>query len=245
MTHKTKGIILRAVKYGETSLIVTMFTQLYGLQSYMVNGVRTSSTKGASKAVYFQPGALLDVVVYHNELKNLQRIKEYKWEAIYQDLLSDVVKNSVMIFMIELLSKCLKEPEPNPELFDFVEDALLHLDKAGKNVTGNFPIYFAIHLAVFFGFRISDEYSEDLFYLDLKEGIFTREQPGHPYFLERMEAEIVAQFLKAMHPDDLADIRINQQSRRTIISAMESFYALHIADFGTLKTLPVLREISG
>ena len=50
MVHKTKGIVLRTVKYGETSVIVTILTELFGLQSYLVNGVRTSSGKGGSKA---------------------------------------------------------------------------------------------------------------------------------------------------------------------------------------------------
>ena len=77
--HKTKGIVLRAVKYGETSLIVTMFTELFGLQSYLVNGVRTSTKKGSGKANLFQPTAILELVVYHNELKHLNRIKEFKW----------------------------------------------------------------------------------------------------------------------------------------------------------------------
>ncbi|MFL5786527.1 MAG: recombination protein O N-terminal domain-containing protein [Flavisolibacter sp.] len=36
MIHKTKGIVLRTVKYGETSLVVTMFTELLGLQYYIV-----------------------------------------------------------------------------------------------------------------------------------------------------------------------------------------------------------------
>ena len=245
MTHKTKGLVLRAVKYGETSLIVTLYTNLYGLQSYMVNGVRSSSAKGQTKAVYFQPGALLDLVVYHNDLKNLQRIKEYKWDRIYQNIFSDILKNAVMVFMIELLSKCLKEPEPNNELFDFVEDAMIHLDKASVEVTANFPIYFAIHLANFFGFRISDEYSEGFNFLDLQEGVFTDKQPLHPYYIEENDAEDVAGFLKAIHPDDLSDIRMSRDARRRILAAMEKFYALHIAEFGSMKTLPVLREISG
>ncbi|HEV9036666.1 MAG TPA: recombination protein O N-terminal domain-containing protein, partial [Puia sp.] len=76
--HKTKGIVLRTVKYGETSLIVTIFTELFGAQSYLINGVRTSSRKGPGKANLFQPAAILDLVVYHNELKHLQRIREFK-----------------------------------------------------------------------------------------------------------------------------------------------------------------------
>jgi DNA repair protein RecO (recombination protein O) len=90
--HKTKGIVLRAVKYGETSLIVTIFTELFGLQSYLVNGVRTSSKKGSGKANLFQPTAILDLVVYHNELKHLNRIKEFKWSYLYKNIFSDVPK---------------------------------------------------------------------------------------------------------------------------------------------------------
>ena len=80
MIAKTKGIVLRSVKYGETSLVVTVFTELFGLQSYMVNGVRTTSKKGTSKASLFQPSAILELVAYHNEFNNLQRLREYKWD---------------------------------------------------------------------------------------------------------------------------------------------------------------------
>src|SRR5215207_4259643 len=107
--YKTKGIVLRTVKYGETSVIVTIYTELFGLQSYLVNGVRTSTKKGTGKANLFQPTAILDLVVYHNELKHLNRIKEFKWHFLYKHILSDVPKNAVALFMVELLTKCLKQ----------------------------------------------------------------------------------------------------------------------------------------
>ena len=103
--HKTKGIVLRTVRYGETSIIVAIFTELFGVQSYLVNGVRVSSNKGMGKATLFQPAAILDLVVYHNELKQLQRIKEFRWGHLYHNILSDVKKNAVALFMVELLTK--------------------------------------------------------------------------------------------------------------------------------------------
>src|SRR5438477_2214573 len=112
--HKTKGVVLRSVKYGEGSLIVTMFTELFGVQSYLVNGVRASTKKGAGKANLFQPAAILDLIVYHNELKNLQRIREFKWSVLYQHIFSEIRKNGVAVFMVDLLTKCLKQPEANP-----------------------------------------------------------------------------------------------------------------------------------
>lgn len=243
--HKTKGIVLRTVKYGETSLVVTIFTELFGVQSYMVNGVRTSAKKGSGKANLFQPAAILDLVVYHNELKQLNRIKEFRWGYLYDHILSDVKKNAVALFMIELLTKCLKQPEANSDLFHFAEDAFIHLDKSTEMVSANFPLFFALHLPVFFGFRISDNYSLTNSFLDLQEGIFVYEQPHHPHFLEDKKAMVTSQLLKIMQPEELEDIQLNHDFRRQLLFAYETYYALHIHDFGTMKTLPVLREILG
>jgi DNA repair protein RecO (recombination protein O) len=241
--HKTKGIVLRAVKYGETSLIVSIYTELFGIQSYIVNGVRVSSKKGAGKANYFQPAAILELEVYHNDLKNLQRIKEFRWFYLYQHVLFDVIRNSVAAFMIELLQKTIRQPETNPDLYHFIEDALIHLDQADALVTANFPIYFASHLTNFFGFRISDDYDPDHTVLDLQEGAFVHDRPLHPHFLEEPYSQLASQFLKAQQPGELKEIRINQEKRRTLMNAYQTFYALQVQDFGVMKTLPVLQEV--
>jgi len=243
--HKTKGIVLRAVKYGETSLIVTIFTELFGLQSYLVNGVRTSSQKGSGKANLFQPTAILDMVVYNNELKHLNRIKEFKWSYLYKNIFSDVPKNAVALFMIELLTKCLKQPEANPELFEFCEDAFIHLDESTGSVMANFPLFFALQLPVFFGFRISDEYSAKNSIVDLQEGMFVPERPDHFHFLEGKQAEVTSELLKIMQPEELEQLKLNHDFRRQLLFAYETYYTLHIQDFGTMKTLPVLREVLG
>ncbi|MFC0774624.1 DNA repair protein RecO [Terrimonas alba] len=243
--HHTKGIVLRTVKYGETSVIVSIFTELFGMQSYLVNGVRVASKKGSGRANLFQPSAILDMIVYHNELKQLQRIKEFKWAHIYQHILSDVRKNAVALYMIELLTKCLKQPESNPDLFHFAEDAFLHLDQANNTVTANLPLFFTLHLPVFFGFRVNDNYSASHQCLDLQEGEFVDQHPTHPHFLDDKQAYVTSQLLKVQQPAELNDIKLNHDFRRNLLYRYEVFYALHIPDFGTMKTLPVLREILG
>jgi DNA repair protein RecO (recombination protein O) len=243
--HHTKGIVLRIVKYGETSLIVTMFTELFGIQSYLVNGVRMSTKKGSGKANLFQPGAILDMVAYHNELKHLQRLKEFKWSVLYRHIFFDVVKNSVALFMVELLTKTLKQPETNTELYYFVEDAFTHLDAANEQVLANFPLFFSLHLASFYGFRFSDRYSEQTPYIDLQEGEFVHDQPVHPYFLAPPYSYITSQLLRVMQPHELDEIKLNKDTRRVLLQAYQTYYALHIQDFGVMKTWPVLQEVLG
>lgn len=242
MTHKTKGIVLRTVKYGETSLVVTIFTELFGVQTYMVNGVR-SVKKSASKANQFQPGALLDLLVYHSDGKSMQRIKEFSWSVLYEHLLSNVVKNSIALFMVELLQKCLKQPEQNIDLFDFCAASFLQLDKANVTVTANFPLFFSLHLTHFLGFRMIDNYDANNIFLDLQEGNFIDHQPVHPHFMDGEPALLTSLLLKVMQPHELDQFRLNHEVRRALLLRYQDYYALHIHDFGQLKTLLVLHEV--
>ncbi|MFM7671321.1 MAG: DNA repair protein RecO [Bacteroidota bacterium] len=241
--HKTKGLVLRAVKYGDTSLVVTIFTELFGLQSYMVSGVRKATKKGAGHANLFQPGALLDLVVYRQGSASLHRIKEFQWSSLYQEILSSVPKHSVCLFLMELLHRCLKQPEPNPDLFHFVEDCLLELDKCTDAVAANMPLFFATHLSFFFGFRMTDDQNAEGSWLDLREGQFVPEQPIHTDHLSPEDATSVRQLLRVMQPSELSEIRLNRESRRRLLQAMELYYQLHQPDFGTLRSLPVLRAV--
>lgn len=241
MIYSTKGIVLRTIKYGETSVIVSIFTELFGIQSYMVNGARTSGK--TSKAHFFQPSSILEMEVYHNELKNLQRIKDVRWNVIYKNILSDVVKNAVALFMVELLQKSLKQPEVNEDLFNFCEDAFLQLDISDVEITANFPIYFSIQLATFLGFKLQNNYSDKKNIFNLEGGNFSEENSKASELVNSEISYYISELLKAMHPNDLHEIRINRNSRNRILRIIESFYSWHIPEFGSMKTLAVLPEI--
>ncbi|WP_301921272.1 DNA repair protein RecO [Ferruginibacter sp.] len=244
MTHKTKGIVLRTIKYGETSVVVTIFTELFGVQTYMVNGVRTAK-KSSAKANHFQPAAILDMIVYHNDLQSMQRIKEFKWDYLFDRVLSDVIKNSIALYMVELLQKCLPQPEQNIPLFYFCEDVLIQLDKANKSVTANFALYFSLQLTHFFGFKMNDDFNEQQNILDLQEGSFVKDQPAHPNFIDGELAMITSQLLKVMQPFELEDVKLHHDKRRLLLQHYQDYYALHIADFGKMKTLMILHEVLG
>ncbi len=241
---KTRAIILRTIKYGETSLIVTAFTELFGIQTYLVNGIRSAKKTGLKAAMY-QPAALLDMQVYHNERHSMHRIKECNWAHLFEALLTDVVKNSIAMFMMELLQKLLKQPEENTDLFYFCEDALLKLDDASNAVAANFPLFFALHLSHFFGFKIDDNFSAENNIADLQEGNFVAKYPTHSFYLADENAVVTAEILKAQLPEELQHLKLNKLKRRELLWKYMEYYNLHMQDFGKMKTLPVLQEILG
>jgi DNA repair protein RecO (recombination protein O) len=243
MIHATKGIVLRTVKYGDTSIITTVYTELFGVQNYIVKGVRQSSKTSAGKAGFFQPSAMLEMEVYHNEQKHLQFIKEYRWGYLYEHVLFDVVKNTVAMYVIELLQHSLKQPEANPELFHLIEDTLKQLDRGSDTLTGNLPLYFTLHLGRELGFGMHGTYSTQTGFLDLQEGVFTSDRPVHAYYMADKAAEATSQLLSIQFYNDLENIQLSRVLRRELMQAYQTYLSLHISDFGELRSLPILQEI--
>ncbi len=241
MVHTTRGIVLRTTVYGETSLIALVYTELYGLQSYMVNGAR-GGRKG-NKASLFQPASIIELEVYHNDLKKLQRVKEVRWHYIYRDVLFNVYKNTIVLFMVELLQKTIREPEQNDELYHFIEKALIELDRASDKTAANYPLFFLIHLPAFLGLSIQDNFSAAASILDLKNGRFVAITPSHDYYTEAEAAECIFKLLQLVHPSDSEKIPLTNTLRRKLMDNMISFYQLHIQDFAHMKSLPILQTV--
>jgi DNA repair protein RecO (recombination protein O) len=243
MLQNTRAIILRTVPFGETSLVVTAFTRVYGLQSYMVKGARSTGKKGQSLRPYLQPGALLDLVVYHHPTEHLQYIREMRWAKVYDKVLSSVVHHSIADFMLELLIKCIRQSEPNPVLFDAVENYFLLLDVAEPGVMANLPLHFALFLAGEMGFRPENNYSEGRNVFHLPGGSFIPES-GHPTQSLGVESSrLLHQLLEVEHPVTLYRVKTLGTQRRALLKAMEAYFSIHIEGFGHIKSLPVLESL--
>ena len=117
------------------------------------------------------------------------------------------------------------------------------MDSASSKVTSNFALYFSLQLPEFLGFKINDDYSASSTVLDLLEGGFVPEEPPHPHFIKGENALWTSQLLKVMQPGELAEFHLNHLTRRKLLMHYHDYYALHIADFGQMKTLAVLHEV--
>ena len=151
MLYKTRGIVFRFTKYGETSISVNIFTELFGLQGYIINSVRTKSSK--NKIALFQPLTLLDLVVYHRANANLNRIKEVKCIHPFQSLAIDIKKSVVSMFINEIVNKTVKDESHAKEVFEFLFRSVVLLDTMNNNIE-NFHLIFLIKLSRYLGFGV-------------------------------------------------------------------------------------------
>src|SRR4030095_3209256 len=143
MLQKTAGIVFRTIKFSETSVVSKIYTERFGMQSYIINGVR--SPKSRFKASLLQSLSLLEMEVYYRENRNLNRIKEFQPAYIFKSIPFDVVKSSVGLFMIDVLSKSIREEEPNTGLFQFIFEKVTSLDEC-EQLPPEFLLHFLIRL---------------------------------------------------------------------------------------------------
>lgn len=240
MLQQTKGIVLRSVKYGETSLISTIFTQSFGVQAYILQGIRNSKKNSSG---LFQPGTILELVVYHKPSQNLHRIKEFRLAFFYTDLQQQVVKNSIALFSIEILLKLLPEHAPIPELFEFAVDYFKSLDTLPCSEVANFPLFFLIQCSRLLGFEIRGTYSENTAYLDLHEGTFTGDTPVYPPFLDNTDTKAMGEMLEANKTSELNSIKLNAKTRYRLLDWYLEFLYKHTQHLGNIKSLAVLRTV--
>ncbi|MBS1746841.1 MAG: DNA repair protein RecO [Bacteroidetes bacterium] len=243
MTNKTKGIVLKTIHYGETSIITSVYTELFGLQSYIVKGVRQASKKSSSKQIFFHPGAILEMEAYHNPLKNLQFIKEYRWDYLYEKVFFDVARTAIAQFMIELFLNAVKQPESNPDLFFLLEENLHQADKSVDAVAANLPEYFILQLSANLGFQLQGNFSKDTPVLDLQEGVFVQQEPVNSNFVIGAIASAISEIQNINRINTLGKIKLNRQSRNEVLQSLLQFVSYHITDFKEMKSLPVLKEI--
>ncbi|NCC45314.1 MAG: DNA repair protein RecO, partial [Clostridia bacterium] len=169
---QTRGIVLHKLRYSDTSLIVKIYTEALGLQSYLIRGI--SGKRAPGKMAQFEPLSLLEVVAYNRLGHNLQYIKEVRSIHPYQNIPFDFVRNAILLFLNEILYKVIREEESNAPLFHYIWDMLIHLDQEATPVR-DFPILFLIRLIPYLGFAPLDNADGSRKCFSMKEGSFFRQ----------------------------------------------------------------------
>lgn len=244
MITATQSIVLRSIKYGETSLVSNQFTRVYGVQSYLVQGVRSPSARGrSSRAGLLQPTMLLDIVAYHKPQGSLQRLKEFSPAIIYQSIHEEVVKNSIALFSVELLLRLLPEAAPMPELFDFSKEYFEQLDRHAVSEVANYPVFFAMQCSRALGYELAGSWSEGAPYLNLIEGGFTADPPLAGTTVTAEDVGALARMLQVRHFEELAAIELNGAGRQRLLEWYLQFLQRHTEHMRPLKSLAVLQAI--
>ena len=233
----TKAIVLSSIKYGDSSLIVKFYTKELGLISCMLKGV-LKSKKGKIKAAYFQPLTLLNAVFSYQEKRNLQGLKEAQVSVLYKTMHSDIIKQSIVMFLSEVLSGSIQEEESNMLLYEYLENSFLWLDS--HESISNFHLVFLMSLTKFLGFY-PDTSNTDKKTFHLQEGAFIEEIKAK----EIISGDEVIQLKKLLGIkfDSIEIVNFSKTQRQTLLQMLIRYFELHLHGFKIPKSLGVLEAV--
>ncbi|MDC1162254.1 DNA repair protein RecO [Tenacibaculum sp.] len=233
----TKAIVFSAIKYGDSSLIVKCFTASDGIKSYMLRGV-LKSKKTKLKPAYFQPLTQLQLTTSHNNKGLLNSIREVQIINPYSTIHSSIIKQSVLLFLSEVLSNIIKEEEENLQLYSYIETALIWLDT--HNSVSNFHLLFLLNLSRYLGFY-PDISNKGARFFNLLEGSFVEST----YEKTAITGDELFQFKKLLgiNFDAIDEVSFNKKERQKVLRMIIRYFELHLGGFRKPKSLDVLETI--
>lgn len=239
MLHKTRGIVLKTTLYSESSVVVQIFTDKFGIQSYMVNGVKRPKAK--IRMNMLQPLHLVDMVVYHKVNSSIQRISELRPSPVFRSIPYDIIKSTIIMFLNEVLYKSIRQQNADENIFDYIFNAISWFDESAE-ANASFHLAFLLKLSRFLGFAPSTQTKSDQSYFDLQEGEFKSLPPIHPYFIQKTDAALFISLFTTPF-EKLSEIKMDNITRRLILDKILIYYTLHTASFGEIKSHQVLEEV--
>ena len=227
MLYSTQGIVFGSTKFKETSIIVKIYTEQFGMQSYLVNGVRSNKSRG--KSALYQPLSLLNMVVYNKPGKDIQRVSEAKFALTYRSIPFNPFKRTIGIFLTEILGKVLREESHNSNVFKFIFHSLELFDTQTINIQ-NFHLQLLIKTTHQIGF--GPENGEDF--------VHQISDSGYSVTIDANEETLLTELMNKPYGSELT---VGNVARRTLLDHILKFYQIHLGSLGEIKSLKVLKDI--
>jgi len=148
MYHTTKGIVLKYFKYSEKSVITQIYTEKFGVKSYIIHGIRDKKSK--TKLACLQPLSLVEINATNKS--NLSNVKTIKLFSPFKNIPFNIAKSTIAFFLSEIIYKSIKEEEANDDLFQFLIEKIIYFDSLENNYA-NFHLYFLMNFTNYLGFQ--------------------------------------------------------------------------------------------
>lgn len=237
MLVSTNAIVLSKIKYGDSNLIISCYTERFGLKSYLLRGV-LKQRKGKIKPAYLQPLSQVQMECSHKDSRSLQAIRELKPLVHYKNLHTDIFKGAIVIFLSEVLVQLLKEEEQNIPLYTFISTSLLWLD--AQDESANFHLLFLLKITKYLGFY-PESHHEDGQFFNLESGRFEASKTN-PYSISGHNLTLLKQLLGTKF-DALERVKISSGQRQDFLNMMLLYFELHLGGFKKPRSLQVLNQV--
>ena len=239
MYEKLKGIVLNTIRYSDKHNIVHIYTDGRGLMSFAVPQGRTNAAR--MRNAMLMPLSLIDLEAGVRNGRDLAVLREVRRNYPLASLYGDPIKNAIALFISELLAHVIQEPEGNAYLFSYIEQSVKLLEELPGQIA-NFHICFLYHLGAHLGIQPNIESYHSGYWFDMTEGVFVPSAVRGHALLQPQEAQVI-HLLSRMTFNNMGIFRFNRDERNRMLDVIISYYRLHNAAIGTLRSPDILKQL--
>lgn len=233
---KYNALLLKKVKYGDKNLILQTYTRESGTISFFLHSLKN---KGKTK-MSLPPLCILDIVAEKGK-GDMKYVKEITFSSRHFNLISNLYKSSMVLFINEVLLKTIRDYQVDDDLFEFILNSLDTLDQ-NQYDEPNFHLKFLVDFSKHLGFYPNGQFSENNTFFDLYEGHFSPNAPIHKAFIGPDLCWLFAILVKSS-PAQCAGIKMNNGERRALLSHLLDYYKIHIESFDELRSREILETV--
>lgn len=239
MFEKTKGIVLHTIPYSETSIIAHIFTRTQGMQSFIVNGVRKPRPRFSISL--FQPLAQVDLVIYQKQTPALKRFREIQPTDHYRSITTNPHKNTIAIFIAEVLYRSLHDTDPHPDLFDFTAQSLHYFDLMPQGYSA-FHHFYLIRLMRYLGFYPDAQAYRPNYVFNLATGSFHPPDPSALHCTDPDTARLLHHFQQS-DIENFDMVSVSPLQRTHLLNILVEYYSHHLPQPVHFRSHYILREV--
>ena len=239
MYEKTKAIFLNSVKYSDSSSIAHLYTENSGRISVLIR--HSKSRKSVSKRSILQPLFLLEIQLSRKQNREIQYAGEISNNPVFNEIPFKIAKSTIAIFIAEVLSKVLKEEEPNPPMFSFLFNSIQLLDHLEQG-TGSFHLVFLYELSRYLGFYPNDNFSEENCYFNLVKGRYSSVADVPEISLDEQLSKDLNN-VRTKGFKSISELELSRVQKAGLLDALLKFFHYHLPEMGKIKSVEVLQEI--
>lgn len=242
LISKSQIIVLHLTKYGDSGAIVHAIDSLSGRKSFYLRGIRKS--KNSAALPQFHPLNILDVVTADSPKSTLSYLREYEPLFTLNNILSNIYKRTIALFISEILYRSLKIDDSDENLFAWLRETILLLDKIEGSFS-NFHLWFLVQYCSKMGFRPNNNYSLDAPLFEIVSAQYFPLAAVNEFqnSLFSTENSLLLHKLLDSTLEETLLLPMNSLNRLSMAENMIKYLSYHFGIDLKIKSLSVLHEI--
>lgn len=243
---RTEAVVLRAIDYGETSRIVTLYTEERGRLAIMARGARAAKSRFGST---LDPMSYIQAVVYIKPARDLQSLTEASHVETFSRIRESLPRIEVGLGALELTNALLHQDESNPEVFQLLVGVLRRLNGVEAR-TENLGNFFRIRLASLMGYAPGFEkerveaLDEQGGFLDLESGgIYAEGLDGNQRARASRSALRAFSITARASLDTVVRMRLRQDVGRELNELVTAYMRYHFGDSYPVRAASVFARM--